>query len=85
MALPSVSPVGSDSLPCDSDMCEKSRLWLGDITTPSHLSNIPESLGLHLTTSHIHTFCPLSKPDYLAMEALGICAMGLGSGDLRSR
>lgn len=56
---------------------------------PAHLPSIHprESVPTftpHVTATHIHSVCPLSKPDYLAVEALGICVEGLWHGDLRS-
>lgn len=65
------------------------RVGSGWEREPFHLPTIypRESVSAftpHLTATHIHAVCPLSTPDYLAVEGLGICALGLGSGDLRS-
>lgn len=70
-----------------TDMCEKTRFWLGERTYPSpyHSSQrVCVCISPHFTASHIHTVCPFNKPDYVAVEVLGICTMEPVSWELRS-
>lgn len=70
-----------------TDMHEKSRLWLGERTAPMSPLFIPESPCLHLLPISLPPTSMLSASSAsqtLAVEALGMCAVGLGSGDLRA-
>ena len=59
--------------------------WVIAVLPVSLSPCLPVSLSPRLPASHFHTVCSLSKPGYPAGKALGVCAVGPRSGDLRSR